>query len=326
MSRSRYASTLIVVLGLAAPALAQDTADLKWKFEKGKTFYQEITTDTKQDMTVMGMNVSQKQKQTFFFSWTPDSLNDKDKSWVVRQKIEGVRMEIEIGGNPIVFDSTKDAGASNPLADFFKALVGTEFRLTIGPDMKVTKVEGREEFVKKLIQANQQMQPLLNAVLSDEALKQLADPAFGVAPNRTVKKGESWETKSTLAMGPVGSYDTTHRYTFEGMDDKDKDLAKIKSETTLKYVPPPQNAAAGLPFQIVSGNLDSKDATGSVLFDVAKGRVSSSSSSLKLEGTLKIQIGGMTNDVKLAQTQTTSLRTSDENPVKKVTTVPEAPK
>ena len=41
---------------------------------------------------------------------------------------------------------------------------------------------------------------------------------------------------------------------------------------------------------------------------------------LKLAGTLKIEISGMATEVSLEQTQTTTLKTTDENPVKKPAT------
>src|SRR5436309_1374456 len=44
---------------------SDDAVDLKWKFDKDKTFYQEMTTETKQTMKVMGMDITQNQKQTF---------------------------------------------------------------------------------------------------------------------------------------------------------------------------------------------------------------------------------------------------------------------
>jgi hypothetical protein len=118
-------------------------------------------------------------------------------------------------------------------------------------------------------------------------------------------------------MGPIGSYDSTYKYTDDGRDEKDKNLVKIKVDTTLKYVPPAAGAAGSLPFRIVSAKLDSKDATGTVLFDTAKGRVSSSTMSLKLDGSLDIDISGMQSQVKLTQTQNTTVKTTDENPVKK---------
>ena len=84
--------TLALVLASTARS-ADDSADLKWKFEKGKVFYQTLTTETTQDMKVMGMDVKQKPSQTFWLSWTP--VEEKDKSWTLKQKIEGVKMEIE---------------------------------------------------------------------------------------------------------------------------------------------------------------------------------------------------------------------------------------
>lgn len=311
---SRWFAALLVVVGLTVPAQAQDAVTLKWKFEKGKPFYQEMTTETKQEMTVMGMKINQTQKQTFIFSWTP--VNEKDGNWIIKQKIEGLKMDIQIGGTPITYDSTKDANATNPLGDFFKALIGAEFTITLDKNMKVTKVEGREEFLKKLTSANQQMEPLLKSILSDDALKQMADPAFAIAPDKAVKKGDTWKRESKLNMGPIGTYESTYTYTYEGQDDKDKNLAKIKVDTALKYVPPGAGAGAGLPFKIISADLKSKDATGTALFDVQKGRLVSLDLSLKLEGKLTIDISGMNSEVQLNQEQKTTVKTTDANPVK----------
>lgn len=323
MPRNRSLVALLVVAAWAVPALGQDTVDLKWKFEKGKTFYQEMTTSTKQEMEVMGMKINQTQSQTFYFSWTPES--EKDKAWTIKQKIVGVKMNIEIAGNTITFDSTKDAGSSNPLSDFFKALVGSEFTLTVGPDYKVTDIKGDDEFLKKLIAANQQMEPLLRQILSKEALKQMADPAFAVLPDKPVKKGDAWKRTSNLNMGPIGSYESTYNYTYQGKnteakDEKEKKYDKITVDTTLKYVPPMAGAGANLPFKITEAKLetDPKDAkAGVILFDGEKGRIVSSEMTVKLKGNLKIEISGTSADVKLNQEQTTTVKTTDEDPTKK---------
>lgn len=300
----------VLLLGLAVPAFGQDTVDLKWQFEKDKTFYQEMSTITKQTMKVLGMDITQNQNQTFIFSWTPKE-QDKDQCWTVAQKIEAVKMEIEIGGNKITYDSTKDTGAGNPLADFFKALVGSEFKLTICPDMKVSKIEGKEDFIKKLVAANQQMEPLLKQILSEEALKQMADPAFASVPGKPVKKGDTWTKESKLNMGPIGSYDTKYKYTYEGKDGK---LDKIKVDTELKYSPPTESTALGLPFKIKDANLKTTKATGTILFDNEKHRLDSSDMSLELSGKLTIDIGNMNTEVDLSQTQQTKVKTTDTNP------------
>ena len=307
--------TLALVLASTARS-ADDSADLKWKFEKGKVFYQTLTTETTQDMKVMGMDVKQKPSQTFWLSWTP--VEEKDKSWTLKQKIEGVKMEIEIGGNKISYNSTDPAGGNNPLADFFKALVGTEFTITVDANMKVTDVAGQKEFVEKLLASQPQMKPLLESILSKDALKQMADPSFAGVPNKEVKKGETWKASSKLSLGPIGSYDTTYDYKYEGKDDKSKDLDKISVTATLKYVPPgPEVAIAGLPFKVKSGTLESKTAAGTILFDAKLGRIDSSEMNLSLEGTLEIEIGGMATKVELKQTQKTTVKTSDKNPIAK---------
>jgi hypothetical protein len=117
-------------------------------------------------------------------------------------------------------------------------------------------------------------------------------------------------------MGPIGTYDNTYKYTFEGQDDKTK-LYKIKVDTSLVYKAPDATAQSGLPFSIKSANLKSKDASGQVLFDNTKGRVDSSETNLKVEGELEINIGNQVTKVDLSQTQKTTVKTTDDNPVGK---------
>ncbi len=345
MLRRRGLWIALCVLGLVLPALGQASKDkdkpaaggdkaaaadkaaagadkgavLKWKFEKDKPFYQEMTTTTEQNMKVMNSDVNQKQSQTFWFSWTPTG-QDKDGNWTLKQKIEGVKMSINIGGNPIEYDSTKDTAGSNPLSDFFKNLVGSEFTLTVDKDtLKVKDISGRSEFIKKLAAANPQMEPLLNQILSDQALKEMADPTFAAVPNKEVKKGDAaatWTRDSKLNMGPIGRYENSYKYTYDGKDEKQKGLDRIKVDTTLKYIPTEeaQGTANPLPFKIKSANLTSSDAGGTILFNEDKGRIESSDLSLTLKGQLSIEIGGTTTTVDLNQKQNTTVKTTDTLP------------
>ena len=287
---------------------------LKWKFEKDKVFYQKMTTSTEQTMKVMNNDVKQTQKQTFYFSWKPVKV-EKDKV-EIEQTIEGVAMDIDIGGSKISYDSTKDSTANNPLGDFFKALVGSKFTVTLDPaKSKVTDVQGRDDFLKKLVAANPQMKPLLEQILSKDALKEMAEPTFGVVPDKDVTVGGTWSKDTTLDMGPIGKYDNTYKYTLEKYDGK---VATIKVDTTLKYKAPADVAGqGGLPFKIKSADLKTTSATGSITFNNEKGRVEKSDMKLVLSGKLSIEIGGQATTVELSQTQTSAVETMDENPVKK---------
>jgi len=289
---------------------------LEWKFEKGKAFYQTMTTTTDQTMKVMNNDVTQKQSQTFYFSWTPQEQL-ADGKWKLEQKILGVKMDIDIGGSPIKYDSTAPAAAgnaSNPLGEFFKALVGSSFTVTVDPKTyKITEIKGRDEFVNKLSNANKQMKPLLEKILSDDALREMAEPTFTVVPNEAVEKGKKWNKETTLDMGPIGKYKNEYTYTYEGQD---KNLDKIDVSTKLSYMPPEKTEGiGGLPFRIKSAKLESKDSKGVVLFNREKGRVEKSDMSVKLDGTLDIEIGGQQTKVDLKQEQKTEISTSDTNPV-----------
>ena len=290
---------------------------LAWKFEKGKSFFQTMKTSTKQTMKVMNNDVTQKQEQTFYFEWKVQDI-DKDGKVLLEQTIRGVKMDIDIGGSPIKYDSTSPSAnnTTNPLSEFFKALVGSSFKLTLDPKTyKIEKVEGREDFVKKLVQANKQMQPLLDKILSEAALKEMAEPTFAVVNNEAVEKGKTWKKETKLDMGPIGSYKNEYTYKYEGREGKDP-LDKINVDTKLTYTPPEKTeGVGGLPFKIKSADLQSKDAKGTIWFNRDKGRVDKTEMKLHLEGNLQIEIGGQPTKVELSQDQETTVTTDDKNPV-----------
>src|SRR5207249_1746544 len=122
-----------------------------------------------------------------------------------KQKIQGLKMLTTIGTQKIDYDSAAtDVGASTPLTDFFKSLVGVEFTITFDKDFKITKIEGKEELIKKLSSQNKPVEDLLNSMLNDDAMKELAEPAFSSIPNKAVHKGNSWKHTSKLERGAMG--------------------------------------------------------------------------------------------------------------------------
>jgi Family of unknown function (DUF6263) len=288
---------------------------LAWKLKRDKTFYQEMTTETSQQITVMGQSVSYHQKMMFFFSFTPIE-KDQTGNWKVKQKIDGLKMESDIAGNKITFDSTKKgAGGPNPLSDYFKALIGSEFLLTIDKEMKVSKLEGRDEFLKKLLKENSSTERLLKTILSDDALKQMSDTTFALIPNKAVRIGDSWEWKTTVEMGSIGSFRTTYKCTYEGPEENN--LEMIKVDPSLEYILSKLTNEGELPFKILKADLASKNSTGVIRFDSRKGQIVESRMTMTLGGTMNLETGGMPSEVTIVQTQTTTAKTSDENPISK---------
>jgi hypothetical protein len=310
------ANNLLVLAALAAtaaPVPSEDASGLRWKFEKGRTFYQEMTTHVTQTMTVMGQEVKQTQNQTFVLSWTPEK-QDGDR-WVLRQKVEAVKLDIDVGGNRITYDSTDPKAQKDALGTFFAALVGSEFRVTLDKGFKVHKVEGREELVKKLAADKPETETLLRGLLSDDALKEMANPMLITAPRREVDKGDYWVQERRLDMGPVGAWVGRWQYVHMGKQDK---LIKLKLEAIqFDYQPPRDPGAGGLPFAVKATNFKTKNTAGTVLFDPDKGRLHSAETGMDFDGELTVEIGGQETKIHLIQSQKTTYKVSDTNPALK---------
>jgi hypothetical protein len=278
--------------------------------KKSKKSYQIQKTKTKQDMKVMGQVVTQTQDQSFLIEWTPQDA-DKDANYVVSQKIIGVKMEINIGGNKISYDSTTSK-QKNPMTDFFEQLQKQELKFTIKSDLsEVKSIDGRDLFIKGLSDINPQMQSLLKAILSDKALTKMAEPTWYAFPEKGVfpDVGKTWSRKSELDLGPIGKYDTNFDFTYNGADGT-KD--KIGIKTKLTYTAPTEKA--GLPFIIHEAKLTSEGGTGTAIFDRAKGRFDSTEIKMNLTGNLVIEVGSMKTTVELTQTQEASSTTLDDIP------------
>lgn len=282
---------------------------IKWRFEKDKPFYQEMTTETVQIIKVMDRDVKQTQTQTFSFSWTPTEL-DEHGNWMLKQKIEGVKISIDIGGEKTEYDSHKQEDANNPLAAFYKALTDAEFNITLDEFVHVKKVEGRDKFLRKVLAETPNSQTLANAIVSDDAVRGMIEKClFPEVLAGLLRPGDSWTRKAKLDMGFLGVCQTTSKYTYAGKEGK---LDKIQVETTLAGLP---NAVdtPNLAFSIQDGNVKS-EGNGVILFDRAKGRVVRMELEQKMEGELTITLAGADRKVDVVQRQKTIVKTTDEPP------------
>jgi hypothetical protein len=285
-------------------------------FAGKESFYQVLHTVTKQKMSVMGMTHEQTQDQTFYFQWTPKE--HKDDTYVVVQKILGLKMDIDIAGNKISYDSTAKQQPKNPMTEFFKQLLGQEFTLTIKKNKEgryvVEKVEGVNALVQKLENVNKQMGPLLRRILNEETVKHMAEPMLGIIPpNGNLPANGSWETSALLDLGPIGKYTTKNIYSASEKERKGN-LLPIQVKSVVEYAKPESSETSALPFRIKDATLKSKEASGTVDYNLDKGRVENAKLTVRLEGDLTIEVSNMETTVHLEQTQESTLTASDQEP------------
>jgi hypothetical protein len=325
MSALRFAGAAgrtLAVVALFLPAAVAwaeppaPPAKLAPTFLEGKdSFYQELTTITRQAMTVTGMKHQQEQKLTLYLRWTP--TGKENGKYVIVRKILGVKMAIDIAGNRISFDSTKPQQPKNPMSEFFNQLPGAEFTLTITKDKNgrytVESVQGMDELARKMGQSNQAMLPLLHKILNENTVRQMTEPMLTVIPpHGIVPAAGSWSGSSTVDAGAIGSYTTENKYSYGGQP---RGVARITVKTGIKYTPPAGNLGGVLPFRIVKANINGKDSGGTIRLDLQKGRIVSSDLTTRLEGDMVINVAKMNTAVELSQTQEFRLRTTDTNPL-----------
>jgi len=266
---SAYCLAVSAVFFSSPPAAAAEEdcpVRFEWKaFDPAhtRTFYQILTTNTRQTMKVMGMNVEQIQNQIFYIQWIPQPQDDKG-NWVVIQRIIGVKMDINIGSNMISYDSAIPAQPENPMTDFFKALLDLSLTFTVDKHLKVIKIDGNEKFSEELSKTNPQMESLLKSILSEDALKKMAEPTLFAFPPSSAK---SWKRESILDLGPIGSYKTNYLFTRAGKTRRGQE--KIDVKATMVYRKPTDKGK--LPFTIENGELIGKDGSGYALFNLRRG-------------------------------------------------------
>jgi RNA polymerase sigma factor (sigma-70 family) len=300
----------------AAPPAAKPAADpkepgvaLQWRFEKDRPFYQVWDVATRQAMKIQNNDVVQDQSQTITVRWTPKGQGDKGDGWILNQRIEGLKASMDLGGSKIEFDSTKDGHADNALSDFYNAVVGAEFEVTLDSANRVRQVDGRDEIVKKLAASARlaQGRQLAQSIV-DDGVARFAETAFGALPAKPVRRGDSW-TRTTKAAFGVADFQAEYTYLYEG---KEGELDRIRVEVVLKDPSP----SDGAPFKVKNVDLKRSDGTGFLLFDRDQGRIVHQELTLTLEGKLTIALNGQESEVQLSQTQKTTLRTTDANPLK----------
>jgi hypothetical protein len=299
----------VVLAALAWPAQAQ--VQLEWKFKEGDKFYLETVSVLKQTMKTLGKELKQDLEHTTLFSFVVQK-KESDNSAVLEAKIESVAVK-NLGGPT----------GEIPAQDKFNQLLkGATFRISVSPRGEVTRFEGYKELIDKIAGEDEAARQNVKAVLSEEYLKRSATEVFVPLPAGAVKPGDSWGTdkKQELRLGPLGTFTTTRRFTYNGKEVLEgsaagtKPLDKISLSASATYAPPKAGEASPFPFQVTKGDLKADDIKGTTYFDGSAGRTVESMTTMHLHGTLTIVVGGNTIDTEMQQDQNVKFRILDKPP------------
>jgi hypothetical protein len=314
MLRRCWPGTLLLVVVVAFPAPADDAAvKLEWKFKKGDQFFLKTDSIVKQTMRTPALNKELKldTEQTTVFRVTVQNDPTSDKSVVLEYKIESSTAKSSTAGGAAAADEKLQ-----------QQLAGLTFTVTLSPKGEVTKFDGYEGVIKKLAGDDKNAEKLVRALLSEDELKARATDALGFLPDGPVKIDAKWERESKLPFGPLGSFALKRKYTYNGpaKAPSGKAAEQILFQVDATYTPPPKSeAAAGLPFQVVKGDLKAENFKGVVFFDAAAGRLHYTDRTVNLKGTVTFASPGGGGEIVTEVTLDQVVRTtvSDQKPAAK---------
>src|SRR5262245_36771640 len=169
---------LALVLGLAG-ASARAQQPLEWKFKKDDAFRYKTVSTLKQIMKLLDKAGKPEGKEL---------VQDIEYTIVVGYKVLDVTKDggavLEMKVESMSFKNAASIGA--PAVDDDK-VKGATFKLTLSAKREPTKIEGYDEFLKKMAGDDNNVLKTLQAVLPKETLMKSARDAFGFLPEKDEK-------------------------------------------------------------------------------------------------------------------------------------------
>jgi hypothetical protein len=295
---SRFAFPAVLLFAIPLPAHAQ--IKLAWNFKQGDRFFVEEVTTVRQTLKIMGKENRQDLDQTRVLRFTVLKANP-DGSAVLEQKIESVKIKVS-GEGP-------DAD-TKVLSQF----VGATFLIGIDSQRKISRFDGYEQLIKKIVKDNPVNAKLVRALMTEESLKAGVQDMLAFIPDKEVGPGKSWQGKTTSPLGPLGSLALLNTCTLKSIDEASKE-AKITVMAKATYKPPAPNQDLGL--KVSGGALRLANAAGTIVFDTVRGKLLRSEFKQTLEGSLKVTIREAPLEVELHQEQSLKRRVLEKNPLEK---------
>ena len=270
-----------------------DGTRLEWQLQPGQRLFQELIVTQKTRCRVQGLDVATGLRYQILSSFTVGEVAS-DGTAIIQQKIESVQL------------LAADATSRTIISGLLQKLLGTTFRLTLSPDMKVLQFEADRADAFAVAAAGNPLagQPIQMASLVDrDGWRELNQLTF-FQPGRSLKTGQRWQEPMEHGWGALGKWVGTVDYRYLGMKDG---LDRVTYELTLEHQPAKADAG-GLPLLMSDTRFQHETAGGSVYFDRRRGRVHRAEESFSVRGTMTLGLLGQKIPVALAEEQNFQIR------------------
>lgn len=292
----------VLLIALALPALPTPAmaSKLNWSWTAGDVFHVAETTVQEQSIQVTAAGAERKPltdtKKSSRTTWLKYEVLGVSESRVIviRTTLLGI---VDAEGKP---------------TEHSRRLKGSQFEFAYGPQGNVSEFSGYEAFIERASERNQHYARLLSAIYSRQVLENSMTQFIQVLPRGAEQEETGWQRTTNFDMGPFGRFDLSWNYRLD--DNKSTDMqAVFSAEGTGRHRLDPESAR-GLPFRVVSGQLDISGLSGTGVFDHETGRLERLETAVEVSGQLSIEVGDDRADVHVQQKQKSSVRIGVEPP------------
>lgn len=230
-------------------ARAQGRVDLRYVFTAGESVRTRLTIDntTKTEEATSGAAWQQRQRQEFVFTVLTTNV-DAAGVGTLQMTIESLKASQDRSGEGRTeFDSTKaqqEAGSGRSTAEL-AGLVGQSITMVVAPDGTVREMRGMDVLARAMT-AQLGEHPLagplvgeLTRAFEDDSMREALQAGVRVLPGRPVRRGETWTTRLSQSLGPLGEARSTWRHRLADIkrerfgQDHVSTVAKIESEIEI---------------------------------------------------------------------------------------------
>ena len=173
------------------------------------------------------------------------------------------------------------------LLEVFAAMSKAKWTATSDKDGVVQKIEGADDAFKDLDERGQQV---VKDQFDPENMVESANESRKQLPSKPVSKGDTWTNTITARLGNGQTMDLKTTYTYEGtISQNDRELHKITTKVSeVKY-----DAGEESPVPVTGSKLEVAESQGEILFDNKQGQMVVNNSTLRVKGSLTLEIQNM---------------------------------
>lgn len=284
----------LLAVSVAAAVWCSGTAFAQVKFERkyipGSSATTHLENATKQILTIGPQDVETETTRFLVMTSKVGTRRDDGTLPVVTQVDKFQADNAFPGGLKLAFDSgdpnkKADNAALEPLLEIFRAIARTKTTMILDKDNQVKAIEfegNPQEAVGEAFKSQFDPEKRKQAVIREQA----------ALAGRSVKPGDAWTHKSEADLGGGQTLTLDTRYEYVGTETKDgKVLDKITSKTTdVSFAMDPN---ANSPLKVTGSELKVAASEATILFDRELGTVASSTSKLRITGTMKLLLNNM---------------------------------